>query len=213
MIILLSAGFSIRRPASPLAQRGGATAWQLRGDRRFRPELGTFDDLLLEIDKSHHDVILSSEDFECAADNLGSFISGLEQHGLKVEVIVYIRDQLSYARSLYLEMTKHGDDRTFSEFLSEVVEHHVIRWHDWVFRFNYCVLLSQLPPATTVIARPFSRMTSVINDFASISHLSPADLEMDPDYEPTNSDRSARQSPRSTAIALVNISTMISAPQ
>jgi hypothetical protein len=43
-------------------------AWELCGDRRFRPDLGTIDDFFSEIDKSDRNVILSSEDFESATD-------------------------------------------------------------------------------------------------------------------------------------------------
>ena len=156
-------------------------AWQFSGDRRFVPELGTSADLLLEIDKSEDDVILSSEDFECAANNLGAFISDLEKHRFKVEIIIYIRDQISYARSLYLEMINHGCDRTFSEFLSEIVNDHAFRWKEWVFTLNYCMLLKQLPSGISVIARPYNRTASVIRDLALILQTSPAELQIDPD--------------------------------
>ena len=105
-------------------------AWQLRGDRRFAPNLGTLDDLFVEIDEFDHHVILSSEDFECAVGNLGDFIGRLEQHGCKVAVVVYLRDQLSYCRSLYLELTNHKYHRTFSDFLSELIEHRMVRWQE-----------------------------------------------------------------------------------
>lgn len=170
-------------------------SWQLRGDRRFKPEYGTLDDLFLEIGKSDRNVILSSEDFECAADVLGSFIGRLERHGFSVEVIVYFRDQLSYCRSLYLELITLGYDRTFGEFLLEVLEHRSVRWQDSVFSFDYQALLNQLPPATTVIARPFRRQNSVIGDFLSILGLAPSDAKIDPDF------RLNMQAPISAALA------------
>jgi hypothetical protein len=171
-------------------------AWEVRGDRRFTPGLGTVDDLFSEIGKSDHDVILSSEDFECAADNLGSFISRLEQQELKVEVIIYFRDQVSYLQTLYLGLISHQRyDRTFGEFLSEAVEHRVVRWHEWIFVFDYRVLLSQLPPTSTIIARPFRPQISVVSDFASVLGLSPSDVNMDPNF------RANAQEPISLAIA------------
>lgn len=158
-------------------------AWQLRGDRRFRPQLGTVDDLFVEIGKSDHDVILSSEDFECTADNLGSFIGKLEQRGFDVALIIYFRDQVSYCRTLYLGLARHQRyDRTFSEFLAELIEHRLIRWQDWVFTFDYRALLDQLASAAMIIARPYCRETSVIGDFASILGLSLSDTTTDPDF-------------------------------
>jgi hypothetical protein len=157
-------------------------AWQLRGDHRFKPEFGTLDDLFLEIDKSEHDIILSSEDFECTADKLGSFISKLEQHGCKVAVVIYFRDQLTYCRSLYIELISVGYVRTFDHFLSEVVEHKMVGWREWVFAFDYRGLLSQLPQAAAIIARAFCRETSVISDFTSIIGLSPFDLKIDSEF-------------------------------
>lgn len=158
-------------------------AWQLRGDRRFRPELGTVDDLFVEIGKSDHDVILSSEDFECTADNLGSFVGKLERYGFDVAFIIYFRDQISYCRTLYLGLARHQRyDRTFSEFLAELIGHRLVRWQDWVFTFDYRVLLDHLASAATIIARPYCRETSVIGDFASLLGLSLSDVTMDPDF-------------------------------
>jgi hypothetical protein len=170
-------------------------SWQLRGDRRFKPEHGTLDDLFLEIGKSDKNIILSSEDFECATDVLGSFISRLERHGFSVEVIVYFRDQLSYCRSLYLELITLGYDQTFSDFLLEILEHGKVRWQDSLFSFDYQAMLDQLPPATTIIARPFRRQNSVIGDFLSMLGLTPSDLKIDPDF------RSNIQGPISVAVA------------
>jgi hypothetical protein len=57
-------------------------AWELSGDHRFRPDHGTVNDLLNEIDESELDIVISSEDFECAAHNtaiLETFIEALTQ--------------------------------------------------------------------------------------------------------------------------------------
>jgi hypothetical protein len=170
-------------------------SWQLRGDRRFKPEHGTLDDLFVEIGKSDRNIILSSEDFECAADVLGSFVGRLERHDFSVEVIVYFRDQLSYCRSLYLELITLGYDRTFTDFLLEVLEHRRVRWQESVFSFDYRALLNQLPPATTISARPFRRENSVIGDFLSILGLMPSDVKIDPEF------RLNTQGPISVAVA------------
>jgi hypothetical protein len=171
-------------------------AWELCGDRRFKPNLGTVDDLFSELDKSDRNVILSSEDFECATDNLGSFIAGLEHRDFEVEVIIYFRDQASYLRTLYLGLTSHQQyPRTYGEYLSEVMEYRAIRWREWVYMFDYRALLSRLPPATRIVARPFRPQSSVVGDFVSILGLTPLDLNMDPDF------RANAQEPISLAVA------------
>jgi hypothetical protein len=171
-------------------------AWQLRGDSRFTSAFGTVEELLAEIDKSDHDVILSSEDFGCAVDSgLESFVGKLEQR-CEVEIIIYVRDQVSYARSLYIEMLSHGCNRTFSEFFSEVIERREFRWRDWVFAFDYRALLSQLRRLSTVIVRHFDPGQSVISDFLSILKLSPSHLQIDPEY------RTHRQQSINSALAL-----------
>jgi hypothetical protein len=168
--------------ASPFAGHHNI-AWELRGDRRFRPDLGVIDDLFSEIDKSDHNVILSSEDFECTADNLGSLITRLKHRDFEVEVIIYFRDQVSYLRTLYLGLAAHQEySRTYSEYLSEVIERREIRWREWVFMFDYRALLNQLPPATKIIVKPFRPQSSVVGDFASILGLTAANLNMDPNF-------------------------------
>lgn len=193
--LLIQRGFLYPKTGIPDRLSGHHNiAWQLSGDRRFRTELGTVDDLLSEIDQTDRDIILSSEDFECAGDNLGSFINKLEQRR-KVEVIVYFRDQLSYARSLYLELITLGYTSTFGEFLLEIVEHRMIRWREWVFAFDYSLLINQLPPGTSMVVRP--RQASVIADFLSILGLAPSDVQIDREF------RINAQEPISAAIAML----------
>lgn len=158
-------------------------AWQVREDRRFKSEFGTVEDLWLEIAVSDKDVILSSEDFECSFDNLEEFIAGLESRGRReVAIIIYLRDQLSYAKSLYLELIWHDYHRTFKGFLSELITTRSIAWHDWRFPFDYRLMMSRLPSRANLIVRPFDRASSVLNDFTSIFGLSPHDLGTDSEF-------------------------------
>jgi hypothetical protein len=184
---LMARGYLYPTIGIPAGQAGQHNlAWQLRGDRRFREGLGTVDDLFREIDGCDHDVILSSEDFECAAGQLGRFMAALQQRGLDVVVVVFIRDQISYACSLYFELIKAGYDRAFCEFLSELIERHEVRWQDWLFTFDYRALLGRLPPESKIVARHFSPEISIADQFASILGLTPADLRMATQFRANN---------------------------
>src|ERR1044072_876913 len=62
-------------------------AWEISGDRGFRAENGGIEDLLAEIKGVPHDVIISSEDFECSLGRDGAlpeFIRQLQTCGLHV---------------------------------------------------------------------------------------------------------------------------------
>jgi hypothetical protein len=160
------------------------TAWELMGDHRFRPQNGTVADLLDEVDKSELDLVLSSEDFECAAHDraaFATFIGALRRRALEVTIVIYLRNQVDYARSLYLELLQHQYDATFDEFVSKVLEHRTIRWKQSVFAFCYREFLKQLPAETNIVVRSYDRMHSVIDDFASILGLSTADLNVHSD--------------------------------
>ena len=173
-------------------------AWELIHDHRFRPQHGTVADLLDEIDKSELDVILSSEYFECAVHDhatFGIFIEVLRGRALEVTIVVYLRNQVDYARSLYLELLNHQYDTTFDEFVSEVLEHRTIRWKKWVFAFCYRDFLKKLPAETNIIVRSYDRVHSVIDDFPSILGVSPPDLNVHSDL------RVQQQLPISSAFA------------
>lgn len=157
-------------------------AWELADDHRFRPDNGTVDDLLKEIDQTDHDVIISSEDFECAAhwpERFENFIMRLRQHALDVIMVAYFRNQIDYARSLYLTLLLLGYDTSFDDFVSGIIEDRRIEWKDWVFAFSYRDFLKQLPEGTTILARPYDRVSCVVTDFISNLGLTPADLNVD----------------------------------
>ena len=93
-------------------------AWEISNDHRFLKEVGSIDDLLTEIAELPHDVILSSEDFECSAhhsEQFRSFIEHLRQRQFDVKFIIYLRNQIEYAESLYLMMSLFGLGTAFRE--------------------------------------------------------------------------------------------------
>jgi hypothetical protein len=161
-------------------------AWELSGDRRFRPEYGAVADLLAEVRDSDQDVILSSEDFECSVlDPCGfeAFVRLLRANHFAIRVIVYLRNQVDYAESLYQTMLPFGVPDSFSAFLRKILEDGLFCWQEWVFPFCYRSLLTRLEALedVTVDVRSYDKLAhgAVIGDYLSVLRLDPAALEID----------------------------------
>jgi hypothetical protein len=161
-------------------------AWEIAGDRRFRQENGTVEDLIAEITSApEHSVLVSSEDFECAVHHTRfcEFIQRLQLAGLNVSILVYLRNQADYVASLYMEMLKHGLGLTFAEFLEKVLATGRYEWQRWIFLFDYENLLARLEAleGTQLIVRSYevSEVRSPIADYLSLLGLSAADLGVD----------------------------------
>lgn len=115
-------------------------AWELAGDRRFDPGLGTVASLRAEIAGHDGAVIVSSEDFAGAArDPAGftAFLQALKADGFDVTLVLYLRNQADYAASLYLTLIQLGFDRDFKGFLAAVADDGELRYLDWCFPFRY----------------------------------------------------------------------------
>ena len=160
-------------------------AWELSGDRRFRNEYGTIDELVREIKERSEDVILSSEDFECSlhcGSRFSEFISLLRSSGFLVTVILYVRNQVDYLPRIYLTLLHFGLKAPFAEVLAAVLDSGQIRWREWVLDFDYLDMLSRIGKSENVkiVVRSYeqSRM-SLCNDFLSIFNLSLKDLQVD----------------------------------
>jgi hypothetical protein len=82
------------------------------------------ENLITEISGApEHHILISSEDFECAGHQgprFSALIQRLQSTRRDVAVLVYLRDQIDYTVSLYMEMLKHGLD-TFAEFLEKIL--------------------------------------------------------------------------------------------
>ena len=157
-------------------------AWQISGDCRFRPKIGTIEDLIREVRDTPHDIILSSEDLECslyAVDKFFEFVSLFQSNGFKITFILYVRDQIDYLPRIYLTSIASGFDSTFDQVLGQVLDRAEFRWQNWIFNFDYLDLLNRLHalPDVDVIVRSYDRVSaSVGNDFLSILGLGLSDL-------------------------------------
>jgi hypothetical protein len=173
-----------RPPEAPYGHHN--IAWELSGDRRFRPGPGSIADLLAEIRDSCHDVLLSSEDFHCSvfdADGFEAFVRLLRANQLAVRVVVYLRNQVDYVQSLYPTLLLFDLPDTFDEFLRTILEDGRFCWKEWMFPICYRSLLTRLEAIEdmTVEVRSYDRPAhgSVIGDFFSILGLNPEALGVD----------------------------------
>ena len=115
-------------------------AWEISKDDRFRKEYGSIDDLLAEIADVPHDVILSSEDFECSAhhpEQFAAFIDRLRERQFDVKFIVYFRNQIDYAESLYITLLVIGLNIPFCKYTDEILRSGKLCWRSWIFPFDY----------------------------------------------------------------------------
>jgi hypothetical protein len=161
-------------------------AWEISSDSRFQRKHGAIDDLVDEILAASHNVILSSEDFECSIHHpahFRQFIRRLQACHLAVKIVVYFRNHFDYTQSLYLEMLKFGVVKSFNEFVNEILDDGQFRWRDWIFPFCYTNLLTRLRAIEDieVIARSYDRPKggSVIVDCLSVFGLVSDTLGMD----------------------------------
>ena len=163
-------------------------SWAVTADPRYQRQNGTVDELLDEIGSSDQDVILSSEDFTCALRclaNLRSFIECLKQGGLRIIIVLYLRNQVDYFHSAYFEILKLGCGVPFEEFLSAMLQDQVVTWGDYAAggALDFPDVLAQLADNDDVeiTVRSYDRVrtSGIIPDFLSVIGLRSADLRID----------------------------------
>lgn len=163
-------------------------AWEVSADRRHDRKWGTVDQLLCEVGLCNGNVIISSEDFSSAlADpgNLDAFFSQLERQGFQVNVIVYLRSQVDYIKSLYVELLKHGFSTSFDLFLEHLLDRDTIQSaeNEQVWNLNYSSWLEGIPRSDTrqVIVRSYDdvRKNSLLADMFSTLELQAGDFALD----------------------------------
>lgn len=161
-------------------------AWEIADDRRFQKKYGTLDDLITEVRRVPHNVILSREDFECSIhhrERFQEFIRRLQSCQLAVKIVVYFRNRVDYSQRLYLTMLNFGIVESSNQFLEEILRSGQFRWRDWIFPFCYKDLLTRLQAIKEidVIVRSYDRPNdrSLIVDYLSIFGLDPTEVGID----------------------------------
>jgi hypothetical protein len=171
-----------RPPEAPTGHHN--LAWELAGDRRFRPEHGTVDAVVAEIASAPDEhVLLSSEGFSCAVHHhsFATFVQRLQSAGLQVSLLTYLRDQEDYAISLYSELKKHGLQESFAAFVAAIARDGRYTWRDWIFPFDYDAFLMRLESidGARVIVRAYDASQSSIGTYCAVVGLSARELGMD----------------------------------
>jgi hypothetical protein len=124
-------------------------AWQLIQDDRYDGStFGSLSTLISEIAlRKWQSIVISSEDFEymvCNPNSIRTLELALEGSGYEIEYIVYFRDQVSYANSLYAELVKHGLAQSIDEFVEHINRDGVFRFcSKWCFYFDYALFLKK----------------------------------------------------------------------
>jgi len=101
-------------------------AWELRafaelGNAKL-PEMADWQGIIAELNKSlAHTVIISSEEFCLLPDNAIHLLAQLvREQRMNLEIVVFLRNQLSVLLSYYIELLKQGEtDIDFSSFISK----------------------------------------------------------------------------------------------
>jgi hypothetical protein len=116
-------------------------AWELNGDERYDPTVGSFADLTNELRQADpRAVLLSSEDFEylhLRPESLRNFRRRLSRLGYKTHVVVVLRQPSDYLESLYFELREHGLEEEFDGFLARALAEGGVVFRGWDFRVNY----------------------------------------------------------------------------
>jgi len=166
-------------------------AWDVGGANMFRREVGSAADLLKEIAACEHDVILSSEDFSniVGSRQFKNFVVALQDNNFHVRIVVYLRNQIDYIRSLYLQGLHHQRTPPLDSFIARALA--PIRLPELGITFlDYRDMLNRLRGIKDVdlIVRSYDdlKQTSVVRDFMSMLGLSGDEIGIDVDQR-TNS--------------------------
>jgi hypothetical protein len=122
-------------------------AWELMRDRRFDAVRGSFEDLESEIKGVTGHVLISSEDFESILhlpDRLLALERLAQRCGRALQIVVFLRNQIDYFESLYLEQLRHGCGQEASRLAEEALRTGWLSIDEWVYQFDYARMLETL---------------------------------------------------------------------
>ncbi len=150
-------------------------AYALKGPRVFRMQSDRFGALLGEVEAAKPaDICLSSEDFESYLTRpraLGRILPLAKRAEARPVFVIYLRSQIDYFESLYLQLLRMGYGRTVSETLEEICVKGCLTWRKWVFQFDYSDVLDALGTLRgDVVCRNYHALEggSSIADFLSV---------------------------------------------
>lgn len=173
--VLEADGLFLPRSYSKTRGAHHGLAYALKGPRVFRMQSEKFGALLAEVEAAKPaDICLSSEDFESYLTRpraLGRILPLAKRAGARPVFVLYLRSQIDYFESLYLQLLRMGYGRTVSETLEEIAAKGCLTWRKWVFQFDYLDVLNALGTLKgDVICRNYHALEggSSIADFLTV---------------------------------------------
>jgi hypothetical protein len=176
-------------------------AWQILRHRRFDPTRPDPGRLAEEADGFDGDIILSSEFLECLLTSNGT-IEPLRTLARRMSrslvLVIYLRNQIAYAETLFLELIKHGIGTDYERHADEILQTGNRRFEEAVHCFDYQRALAPLRASTdaTIILRNYHDLGpgGIVADFAALFGLTDA-LQPSPGRETAN-----QRQPTATAL-------------
>ena len=108
---------------------------QLIGAAGFVAERGGLDEFVDELRTSDKQVAcISSEDFSLlsrSAEALTRLRDAVRTSGFTPVIVVYLRPQVSYCVSIYAEIVKNGNRKSFATYLDEIRQYGSFLWDGW----------------------------------------------------------------------------------
>lgn len=121
--------------------------------------------------QSPHTVCLSSEDFETYLRReraLGRLLRIARRLDAQPVFLVYLRNQVEYLESLYLQFLRMGMRMDAADMVDQVVETGQFAWRKWVIQFDYAAMIDALDATQSdVIVRDYHDLQNncIIEDF------------------------------------------------
>jgi hypothetical protein len=151
-------------------------AYELLADRRFDSADGSLAELIAELDAAQQPVaVLSSELFQHLYSQLRALRhvrTELNGIGWTVKIIAYLRPQIAYAKSLYLELQKHALSETFSDYLQSILQNGEFAFGELHYQFSYNRLLAAFSGVfgtENILARRYlDDSLSLLDDFIGL---------------------------------------------
>jgi len=150
--LFAEAGLLVARTGRPVALAGSSfvgnqnLAWEMESDRRYDASFGTLRDFEYELSNSScAEALVTSEDFCLAFDRperLDELRDACMRAGYVPKIVVYLREQATYAQSLYTMFVLNGGlPIGFEQFCDYIFAIGEIGWANNRFPFEYDVLL------------------------------------------------------------------------
>ncbi len=171
----------------PLGGGHHGIAWQLSQDRRYAPNQGCVAELLEELAAFDGDALISSEDFETLLDTpgqLNTLVEALLPSGREIVMVIYLRNQLSYCQSMFIENINQSIGTDFPSYVREITQYGRLRLREWVFQFDYRKLLSYIEALPVkLIVRNFHTLdrNSSVTDMLGVVGIEPHKFGVQPE--------------------------------